>query len=138
MLFLPLKGFFRKHPLAVSSLIDQPVVYHNQNFFVFGGYPSTDIIGCLDAHTYEWSLAGRLQARRYCHRVIHNGNSFVVVGGRDTQTINERRPLMTESCNYANDTTGNFTIECTEQRPNLYDYTLWPELCLVSDGFCEI
>ena len=114
-----------------TSVIDQSVVYHNQRFFVFGGYPTNDAIGCLDAHTYEWSLAGQLLTGRYFHRVIHDGENFLVIGGRVRENHEDAGLMKTENCNYANK-----TMTCTEQYPWLYEYRGWPELYLVHDDFC--
>ena len=106
-----------------------PILYLSDNFFVFGGNAAeplqSDIIGKLN-HNGQWTQAGKLQVARRAHNAIFDGQYVIVVGGNDIE-------LPTEICSVKDDR----TISCTSQKPNLYDYTHFPELYLVEESFCK-
>ena len=97
-------------------------------FYVIGGW--TDIssksttIGRLDALTTIWSYAGDLKNGRAGHNVIFDGQDLLVIGGNGNQN--------TEKCSFSGQ-----LLNCNEQAPSLYKYSVTPELYLVSDNFCK-
>ena len=88
-------------------------VFINGNFFIIGGWTRQDFlktIARLDATTWAWSRAGRLNNARDDHGAIWVNLKLVVVGsGRDA------RP--TEFCDLDND-----EFICTDQESILDDY----------------
>ena len=108
-----------------------PVVYHQKDYFYFGGKTSNDefdsTIARLDSQTWTWHQVGKLKHGRCGHNVIQSQGEFLVVGGADF-----RGKLMTEKCTYSNE-----TIICTTQFPQLYRYQHYPELFSVPDKYCH-
>ena len=99
-------------------------IYHSGAFYIFGGYPSdTQNIGRLDAVTFQWSLAGKLQNGRYAHGVIYEGSSFLIVGGDGS--------FKTEEC-----VLDGTVMTCTEQQSSpLSYYRYYPALFLTVDNY---
>ena len=56
------------------------MVYHDGGFFIFGGHYRT-VIARFDEKVKTWENLGDLKNLRWHHNVIHDGLSFVVVGG---------------------------------------------------------
>ena len=81
-------------------------------------------IGRLDIKTRKWTNAGSLVTGRHGHNAIHDGQFVLVVGGSRTKK--------TEKCSIANE-----RVTCASQSPELTDYSYYPELFLVTEGFCE-
>ena len=71
-----------------------------------------------------WSKAGELVTGRNSHNAIYDGSTVLVVGGSSTKK--------TEKC-----TISNYQMTCTEQNPELSNYTVYPELFMVSADYCK-
>ena len=99
-------------------------VYHNEAFFIFGGWNSNFIskIGRLDAVTRTWSLAGSLKQARSGHAVVFDGTQFLVAGGYGD--------FKTENCVPNGD-----YITCIEQELGLKYYADYPELMLLGENY---
>ena len=100
-------------------------VFINGNFFIIGGFADwsdSNTIARLDAATWLWSEAGRLNTARSNHGVIWVNSKLVVVGGAGT------RP--TEFCQWDNE-----EFSCTGQKSILVDYQWYPLLFAVSDDY---
>ena len=101
-------------------------VFINGNFFIIGGYADglddSSTIARLDAATWLWSQAGRLNTGRVGHGAIWVNSKLVVVGGWGTKP--------TEFCQWDNE---EFT--CTDQNSALKTYAYYPLLFAVSDDY---
>ena len=102
-------------------------VFINGKFFIIdgladGGFPNT--IARLDATTWLWSRAGRLNNARYAHKAIWVNSKLAVVGGAGT------RP--TEYCDLVND-----EFICTDQKSVFVQYEYYPLLFAVTDDYCS-
>ena len=100
-------------------------VFINGNFFIIGGWADgsySSTIARLDAATWSWSRAGRLNTARDNHGAIWINSKLVVVGGWGTYP--------TEFCQWENE---EFT--CTDQKSTLKDYAYYPLLFAVSDDY---
>ena len=71
-----------------------------------------------------WTKAGELVTGRIGHNAIYDGSTVLIVGGSGT--------LKTEKC-----TISNNQMSCTEQNPQLSDYSYYPELFMVSANYCK-
>ena len=112
-------------PKKESNLYDYASVFHEQAFFIFGGYGFNSLsrIGRLDAVTRTWSLAGSLIQSRRGHAVVFDGSQFLVIGGTGY--------YQTEYC-----VPNGVTITCTQNLGlGLYNYAYYPELMLVDDNY---
>ena len=96
---------------------------------MIGGYTGSSsysqTIAKLDTFTYEWSKAGDLIQGRCGHNAIFDGSDIIVVGG-DVGSVK------TEKCTIAEG-----KVTCVEQDPSLLDYSFYPELFLVEEGYCK-
>ena len=90
-----------------------------------GSYSKT--IAKLDSISYEWTKAGDLIVGRRAHNVIFDGSNIIVVGGHIGGDS-----VKTEKCTIAEG-----KVTCVEQDPSLFDYSYYPELFLVEEGYCE-
>ena len=76
--------FLRDHSITskvAESISDFAIIFINDGFIIFGGYPRTNVIARLDLPTTSWSNIGNLRIARYAHSVIYDGDNFLVVGG---------------------------------------------------------
>ena len=81
----------------------------------------------LDSVTLTWSKAGELVSGRRGHNAIEvNGEILIVRGYHGVPTI------PTERCKNVG---GN--MRCTQQNPNLNEYSTYPELFAVPNKFCN-
>ena len=107
-----------------------PIVFVDGAFYVIGGatgsYSKT--IARLDSISYEWSKAGDLIEGRRGHNTIFDGSDIIVVGGYAGKDVS----LKTEKCTIAED-----KVTCVAQDPSLQNYSYYPELFLVEDGYCK-
>ena len=114
----------------LGSGSEYKLIFVNNAFYVVGGRigvigtTSSNIIGRLDAATKTWSDFGRLVNQRHQHNVIFDGTSLLVVGGEGN--------FNTEVCTLSSE-----GVLCSEQEPFLKYYSTYPELFLVSTGFCK-
>ena len=106
-----------------------PIVFVDGAFYVIGGatgsYSKT--IARLDSISHEWSKAGDLIQGRCGHNAIFDGSDIIVVGGE--VGIGS---VKTEKCTIAEG-----KVTCVEQDPSLLDYSFYPELFLVEEGYCK-
>ena len=103
------------------------MIFINNAYYVVGGRidrKDSDVIGRLDAATRVWSDFGKLVNQRRQHGVIFDGKKLLVVGGEGS--------FNTESCTLTSD-----KAVCSEQEPFLKYYSTYPELYLVSPGYCK-
>ena len=70
----------------------------------------------------QWTWAGELIERRSGHNVIYDGQNMMIIGDSG----------QTEKC-----LVQDGLVSCTLQEPELINYESYPELFLVSDGFCK-
>ena len=59
-------------------------IYIKRDFFIVGGFidgSKSNTVGRLDAVTWSWSIAGRLNTARIHHGVIWLNSKLIVVGG---------------------------------------------------------
>ena len=108
-----------------------PIVVAEGAFYVIGGYTSFtahSTIARLDSTTYEWSAAGNLLKGRHGHNAIFDGSDIIVVGGYPGND----ESVKTEKC-----TITEGRVSCVQQNPSLVNYSYYPELFLVEDGFCK-
>ena len=107
----------------------QPIVFVDGAFYVIGGLTNSDsfskTIGRLDAVTLIWTRAGDLLNGRHGHHAIYDGSSIIVVGGVTGS-------LKTEKCDISDG-----KVTCKAQNPALTIYSYYPELFMVSLGFCQ-
>ena len=102
------------------------MLYHAKGFIIFGGAidmsPNTwtTTIARLDQKTKEWTKLGNLVTARLGHRVIYDGDTFLVVGGR-----NDSYSIDTERCSVNDE-----SMVCQHQPPFLENY-YHPELFLL-------
>ena len=71
-----------------------------------------------------WTKAGELKNPRDEHNVVFDGSNFLVFGGSGTKK--------TEKCTILNN-----QMTCTEQTPELTNFSIYPELFLVQIDFCK-
>ena len=103
-------------------------VYYNGAFFIFSGYPWTDIIGKIDAVTHEWSIAGKINVERISHRVIMDGSVFLVIGGNNGGDV-----CRTENCVF-----DGAVMTCSLQESSPLDnYKRNPKVFLTTDNYSE-
>ena len=102
------------------------MVFHDEGFIIFGGgvemTPSTwtTTVARLDEKTKNWSKLGDLVTARTGHRVIYDGETFLVVGGR-----NDSYSIKTEGCQVIGQ-----SMLCAHRKPLLDNY-YYPELFLL-------
>ena len=59
----------------------------SKSFIVFGGASLEEengvlsTVGQLNEETLKWSKLGNLNNKRYNHNTVHDGKSFLVIGG---------------------------------------------------------
>ena len=82
--------------------------------------------------TRKWTDAGDLVIGRAGHNVIYDGQFLLVVGGEYGYTQSDFT-VMTEKCSIFNN---GREMACASQTPELTDYSDYPELFLVSVGYC--
>ena len=76
----------------------------------------------MDERTHQWTFVGYLKTGRYGHGVIHDGSSFLVIGGNDN--------YKTEKC----DLNGG-VITCNEQQSPALDKYAGGALFLIADNY---
>ena len=95
-----------------SNLSQQPVIYIQSVFYIFGGHwydnKARKEIARLDARTYEWTDVGELIYSRENHSVIFIENSFLIIGGLDN--------IQTEKCYMSSG-----TMSCSKQTLTITD-----------------
>ena len=110
-----------------------PIIFISDSFYVVGGFSDISMfdstIGKLDG-SLNWSKAGELLTGRRSHNIIYNGKFLFIIGGFAGQ---ENVDLKIEKCDFYDD-----RILCAEQSLSLYEYYNYPELFLISAGFCRI
>ena len=124
MFFIPIK--------AGSHIKYAPIIHVYGAFYVIGGQKGNDAysktISKLDPISYEWSEAGDLVVGRSGHNVIFDGSDIIIVGGYAGNGVS----LKAEQCTIAEG-----KVTCVEQDPSLVDYSYYPELFLVEEGYCK-
>ena len=114
-----------------SYIFYAPIIHVDGAFYVIGGRTGHEIysktIARLDSISYEWSKPGDLIKGRRGHNAIFDGSDIIIVGGYDG-----RYSLTTEKCTISGD-----KVTCVEQDPALQDYSYYPELFLVEEGYCK-
>ena len=115
-----------------SYVIYAPIIHVDRAFYVIGGYTgstsNSKTIAKLDSISYEWTKAGDLIVGRRGHNAIFDGSDIIVVGGYAGSGVS----LKTEKCTIAEG-----KVTCVEQDPALVDYSYYPELFLVEEGYCK-
>ena len=117
------------NPSKVDEYVSYaPIIFVRDAFYVFGGdtdiSDSDTIIAKLDADL-TWTKVGELNKGRHGHNVIFDGSFALVVGGYDGIYPTEKCDLSTTPVN------------CTNQSPELEDYSDYPELFIVAPNFCK-
>ena len=109
----------------------QPVVYHDDAFYVFGGTNGGDRREIFKLASenglWTWIQLGSMVKQHDQHNVIYLNGHFLVVGGSGQHK--------TEKCTLTGDS--QIAISCVEQEPELFSYQSWPELLPISGStFC--
>ena len=106
----------------------QPVVYHDDAFYVFGGTNEGDRREIFKLASqnglWTWTQLGSMVKGHDLHNVIYLNGHFLVVGGSGEM------PRKTEKCTLTG--ASPIGISCVEQEPELNYYSNWPELLPIS------
>ena len=112
-------------PVWKSPFAHYATIFHAGNFYYFGGLvgkqPTKSIL-CLNEASWAWSKIGQLNSLRDRHGVILIGNTFMVIGGRNTKP--------NEVCHLKHD-----TFSCAELPSELKAYMMRPLCFLVNDDY---
>ena len=97
---------------------------------MIGGHTSSTTsktIAKLDSIWFEWSKAGDLIQGRHGHNALFDGTDLIVVGGYVSGAA-----AKTEKCPIFEG-----KVTCVEQDPAINNYSYYPELFLVENGYCK-
>ena len=120
------------YPFGERYIYDYAIVSMKDLFFIFGGvifdaYSNT--IASFSTQTKNWNKCGKLKQKRYGHSVFIQEGKFVVVGGRN----GDDNHMYTERC-----TLKNGKNDCKTIKPELHDYSYYPEMVAVPHDYCPL